>query len=707
MIDTLKDILREKIVLLDLIIVLLASFAVLVPPSEPVGTLKINENNLTAPIDDIIENYVYFPEGVDVERVGESNYSVTIYRNSSDVEKEILKSIGDFAELQGNFTYGNNMSRCYIRARSETVMIKYLKERLGAEPEIISAPEEDTYKLSFADLYTPREVNIQEMDNLGEVQNYKNERIMRWQLGLDLQGGSWIQLEIKSTLVEIETDSYGKMISTQIDSQLDANTTLSRQPTIKGDSDNQNVIVILDCETDLDDDELKREIEEILYWADYIEVETEQGNLKTIEVHGYANKYISSYLATALDSEILVLGEYENRFSLEIHSHIYETKGAGYIKLTPILENIDAEILDSPKAGISDHTWDKLKLTIEQRSNSYGLKDRKIREWRVDDKVRYVLIDLAGVYDPESALDILRTGRFEAKIGNTLVFTGDDIEEVDPNGVSKIDDVWGVSFTITQDAAENLREIAIAEGALDVDTNKTLTMYLNGKIVFDAGFSESLKSQIKSSPITTFRASTGTGDDGKKKAEEVWIALEYDLPVEVTVLGSGHVSPSLGEAFISQFRNALIAAFIAVGFIIYLRYRKPSVALAMLFTTFSEVMLIFGFAIITSWELDLAAFAGIIAAIGTGVDHQIMITDETLRGEHKKVTVFTMLARIKQALGVIVIAALTTIVAMIPLFFLGFGALKGFAFTTIVGVLFGITLTRPAYSSIVRHILTK
>ena len=62
---------------------------------------------------------------------------------------------------------------------------------------------------------------------------------------------------------------------------------------------------------------------------------------------------------------------------------------------------------------------------------------------------------------------------------------------------------------------------------------------------------------------TGFRASTGGGDEGRERAKEVWIALEYDLPVEVTVSGYGHVSPTLGKAFISQFRNALIAAFAA------------------------------------------------------------------------------------------------------------------------------------------------
>jgi len=33
-----------------------------------------------------------------------------------------------------------------------------------------------------------------------------------------------------------------------------------------------------------------------------------------------------------------------------------------------------------------------------------------------------------------------------------------------------------------------------------------------------------------------------------------------------------------------------------------------------------------------NWNLDLAAIAGILAAVGTGVDDQIVITDEALKG---------------------------------------------------------------------------
>jgi preprotein translocase subunit SecD len=50
-------------------------------------------------------------------------------------------------------------------------------------------------------------------------------------------------------------------------------------------------------------------------------------------------------------------------------------------------------------------------------------------------------------------------------------------------------------------------------------------------------------------------------------------------------------------------------------------------------------------------------------------------------------------------------AYLTTVVAMVPLFFAGAGLLKAFAITTIMGVTVGVLITRPAYAAIVEILL--
>jgi preprotein translocase subunit SecD len=121
-------------------------------------------------------------------------------------------------------------------------------------------------------------------------------------------------------------------------------------------------------------------------------------------------------------------------------------------------------------------------------------------------------------------------------------------------------------------------------------------------------------------------------------------------------------------------------------------------------TSFSEVIMILGVASLIGWQLDLASIAGIIAAIGTGIDHLVIITDEVLyEGRLPPTKVFA--SRIGKAFTIIIGAAATTVIAMTPLVVMGFGTLKGFAITTIIGVFIGVAIARPVYGVVIKELL--
>jgi preprotein translocase subunit SecD len=129
-------------------------------------------------------------------------------------------------------------------------------------------------------------------------------------------------------------------------------------------------------------------------------------------------------------------------------------------------------------------------------------------------------------------------------------------------------------------------------------------------------------------------------------------------------------------------------------------------------TTIAELILILGTAAVIHWNIDLAAIAGILAAIGTGVDDQIIITDEVLKGFRDKKKIAGVRKQIKSAFFIIFAAAGTLIAAMLPLAYIGFsrgatgiGVLSGFAFTTVLGVLIGIFITRPVYAKFIEMML--
>jgi preprotein translocase subunit SecD len=175
------------------------------------------------------------------------------------------------------------------------------------------------------------------------------------------------------------------------------------------------------------------------------------------------------------------------------------------------------------------------------------------------------------------------------------------------------------------------------------------------------------------------------------------------LPVSVSVGSVSTISPTLGPEFLRYSIYAALGAMLAVVVVILIAYRRIKIALPILFTSMSEVVMILGIAALIGWQIDLAAVAGLVAAVGTGVDHQIIITDEVLRREQEYE--LSTLARIQKAFSIIFMAAATIILAMLPLLFMGLGVLKGFAIITILGSLIGVFIARPAYAAVIRKLV--
>ncbi len=178
------------------------------------------------------------------------------------------------------------------------------------------------------------------------------------------------------------------------------------------------------------------------------------------------------------------------------------------------------------------------------------------------------------------------------------------------------------------------------------------------------------------------------------------------LAVKLHVISEQYISPTLGQDFKKQAGIAGLGALIAVLLIVYFHYRRWKIAIPVASTSLFEVTIILGIAALIHWNLDLPSIAGIIAAIGTGVDQQVVITDELLGGTGSVLRRST-LSRMARAFFVILASATTTIVAMSFLLIYFVGTLKGFAVTTILGVLVGILVTRPAYAEIAKYLLTE
>ncbi len=383
-------------------------------------------------------------------------------------------------------------------------------------------------------------------------------------------------------------------------------------------------------------------------------------------------------------------------------------------------------VLLEPETAI---TPDELELTIAsltERLNVYGLSDVVVRSAADLTGKEFILIEIAGVTEDEVRDLLARQGKFEAKIGNETVFFGGkkdityvcrsaDCSGIDPRrGCSRFADGYGCNFffTITLSPEAAQRQARLTDGLTVIKEGDSgylsadIGMFLDDKEVDHLKIGAELKGrastniQISGSGTGRTQADAAAATLQNMKRLQT-IIITGSLPTKLNVVKLDTISPSLGKEFLNNVMLVGLLAVLAVVGVVSARYRQWKVILPMIFTLLSEIVLVLGFAAFVGWNLDLAAIAGIIIMVGTGVDHLIIITDETVRGE----AISDWKKKMKNAMGIVFGAFLTTATGMIPLWFAGAGLLKGFAFTTLVGLCFGVLIARSAYAAMIEKIM--
>jgi preprotein translocase subunit SecD len=296
---------------------------------------------------------------------------------------------------------------------------------------------------------------------------------------------------------------------------------------------------------------------------------------------------------------------------------------------------------------------------------------------------------------------------------NATVFTSNDIILVyfDPQR-SRIEPVqggykWFFQVQITKEGAERFAMITKnLDRVFDPNVGESylsskIYLYLDNELVDSLNIVSDLKGQAVQEPsITGFGKTLDDATQSQRKLQS--ILRSGSLPVGVEIVQLDVVSPNLGAGFLQSVLIAMLVAIAAVAVVVSIRYKKIKIILPMLVISLSEIIIILGMSVVIGWTIDLAAIAAIIAIIGTGVDAQIILIDQALRGEERYMT---MREKIQRAFFIIVGAGGTVIGAMLPLMILGLGLLRGFAITTMIGVLIGILITRPAFGEIVKKIV--
>jgi preprotein translocase subunit SecD len=522
--------------------------------------------------------------------------------------------------------------------------------------------------------------------------------------GLDLEGGSYLQLQLQGAVTQVDVTAE-KILEVQFKAE-----------NVEKRGDNYVITIPGKVAATLPDD--------LGYSGAKI---AERENITKVTVVASPETVITNFLKKNLDADVKIVAVAPVKY--EIRTNVTRSS------LDSLLASVGGRVPtgeDTFVEGLTPETVDETKKVLDSKLNRLGLQDIKVRI--VDNK--YILIDLAGM-DVATAQDVVgKPGKFEIRIqtedNQTIhVLYGDAVESVDiPKGDRN--GGWGVPFVLSEEGAQIFQKSAIDAGATKNPDAHPISMYLDTDEIFSAPLAAELAGSISKAPIRSMEARVGAGDAGSQKAKELYIHLrEGALPVNIIVVGSGQVSAALGKQFKIQMVVAGLIALLAVAAMVFYRYREKRIVLPMIATSFSEVVMMLGIWSFAGWQLDLASLAGIIMVIGTGVDQLVIITDELIRGGEAttaaersikeraadaaeksgaKVVATSSkvyLTRLSRAFAIILGAAATTAVAMLPLLYMGFGALTGFALIIILGVILGTVIARPAYGRIIGHILAE
>lgn len=394
------------------------------------------------------------------------------------------------------------------------------------------------------------------------------------------------------------------------------------------------------------------------------------------------------------------------------------------------LENNSVQY-ESVRTGVTDETRDQAVRVLQSRIDAAGLSGGDVRQVELQSGDRLILVEVPNL-DRQEAIDLI-TRRGEVRIdayyfdqerneyvNRTGILTQSDFRNIGSPRQGGQSGLPNVPVTVEPQAADRFQDAAVETGVARPggstcqfeqtpnETEPCLLTVVDGEVVYSAGMDSSLAQSMRSGEWST------AGDfilqtQSFSEAQSLSVDLQSGgLPATMDV-ESGEVSfvaPEQGERFRLIALMVGVMSTLAVATSVSLRYGKIKIAVPMLITALAEVLVMISVAVVLSYPIDVAVIAGFIAVIGTGVDDLIIIADRVIGGSDPASSSRVFNARFKKALWIILSAAGTTILALGPLAVLGLRQLQGFAIFTIIGVIVGVLLTRPAYGDMLRYLYT-
>src|SRR3954469_8727944 len=358
---------------------------------------------------------------------------------------------------------------------------------------------------------------------------------------------------------------------------------------------------------------------------------------------------------------------------------------------------------------------------VERRINEIGTVEPLIQRQGVD----RILVQVPGVGDPTRILELLgRTAKLTFRLVDTTVspeqaqqgrvppdselLYGTQKEGRPAYVIEKREMVTGADLTDAQPGFDQRTSEPIVSFKFNINGARRFAQVTQENV--GRPFAIVLDNEVISAPVIREPILGGSGQiSGSftiEQANDLSVLLRAGaLPAKLTPIEQRVVGAGLGQDSIQNGKRAsyLGAALVVISMLlIYGKFGLvANVAVAI------NVAMIFGVLSLINATLTLPGIIGIVLTIGIAVDSNVLIY-ERIREEvrHGRTAIAAIDAGFTRALATILDSNITTFIAAAVLFFIGTGPVRGFAVTLGIGIITTVftafTLTRLIVSYWVR-----
>ena len=261
-------------------------------------------------------------------------------------------------------------------------------------------------------------------------------------------------------------------------------------------------------------------------------------------------------------------------------------------------------------------------------------------------------------------------GTDDVIISKRIILSGDNLVDAQPRMDNQSNQTV-VSFSLDRVGAKKFAK------ATSSGVGKRLAIILDGKIISAPNIVE---------PIIGGSGQI-TGNFTFQSATDLALLLRSGaLPAPMKIIEERTVGPDLGQDSINAGILSLIIGFVLV--ILFMLGKYKIFGLIANITLISNLLLLIGVLTLFEATLTLPGIAGIILTVGMAVDANVLIYErikEEIKNENNKILAFD--SGYLKSRSTILDANITTLIAAVILFVLGSGPVKGFALTLGVGIL--------------------